>query len=594
MSTPDIRYNKSLSLRLEDGFFDGGLAYCEEAYGKGRYRFGMVKAFDCSDYVQNDHIGLVNAYIKRDVIVFPNGIGVDVHIYNLDNNPYSGIQVALYAHDKDGENVPTLYNGVSYNLQRFPSLTGCFSGDLITQGFKIYFVSNYYALHVNTPPIENLTSPDFFELSIVFPAMAVAAGTVHYLNDLNGVVQDGVMSILYDSNIQYGFTNEDGVQLFKIELIYTDDLDAFYGVLEAAGGEITNKYQIKEPNPPQEQDPSGPGGGDGDYTNPTGPGSSEYDPSSDAIDFPTLPSGGALSTGAIKGFLVGSATIYSMFADLWNASLFDINTFQKLLTEPLDAIISLHCLPLVPSVGNTENIKLGNYNFNGAISAPVISNQYITIDCGELDLTRFWGSALDYAPYTKVDIFLPFIGIKTLNADDTIGFKLSVKYNIDVLSGDLTACIKCGLSVLYKFQGNCKATIPISAKVNEALANLVKGAGSIAMGAAAGGMAGAGAAALSAAINTSLSKISVARSGDLSGGVGLLDEFTPYVIIHRPIQSLASNFNNYKGYPTNITAQLGSVNGYTEVEYVHLTGINGATDTELNEIENLLKNGVLI
>ena len=38
---------------------------------------------------------------------------------------------------------------------------------------------------------------------------------------------------------------------------------------------------------------------------------------------------------------------------------------------------------------------------------------------------------------------------------------------------------------------------------------------------------------------------------------------------------------------------LKSLNGYTEVDYVHLS-IPGATDAELNEIESLLKGGVLI
>ena len=57
---------------------------------------------------------------------------------------------------------------------------------------------------------------------------------------------------------------------------------------------------------------------------------------------------------------------------------------------------------------------------------------------------------------------------------------------------------------------------------------------------------------------------------------------------------MPAKFKEIKGYQSNITSQLSSCRGYTEVEYVHLTGISGATDTELNEIENLLKEGVII
>ena len=104
----------------------------------------------------------------------------------------------------------------------------------------------------------------------------------------------------------------------------------------------------------------------------------------------------------------------------------------------------------------------------------------------------------------------------------------------------------------------------------------------------------AGAAAISTAVNVAMAKTHVSRSGSMNGSVGLLDDFTPYLILHRPKQSLAADFKSFKGYPSNITAILSSLSGYTEVEYIHLTGINGATDTELTEIENLLKNGVII
>ena len=91
-----------------------------------------------------------------------------------------------------------------------------------------------------------------------------------------------------------------------------------------------------------------------------------------------------------------------------------------------------------------------------------------------------------------------------------------------------------------------------------------------------------------------MSKVNIQRSGDISGSTGLLDDFVPYLIIHRPVQSLAKDFKNFKGYPSNITAKLSTLTGYTEVEYVHLQNITGATDAELVMIERLLKSGVII
>lgn len=335
-------------------------------------------------------------------------------------------------------------------------------------------------------------------------------------------------------------------------------------------------------DPTQEETPSGPGGGDG-----------TPDPNSDPIPFPDLPTGGALSSGAIKAFKVTPQIMTAVFNKLWNSSLFDISTFQKLTNSPIDNIISLQCLPISPTEGAVQDIKLGN--FDTEQDAHIITQEYYTIDCGSLAVAKYWGSALDYQPYTRVQIFLPFIGIRELDTDDVMGKTIQVKYNYSIFDGNLTAQIMCGQSVLYKFNGNVRETIPVTAQVSDALQRAFGGiASGVALGVAGGAAAAVAGVAISSAVNVAMAKTQVQRSGDLSGSTGLLDDFRPYLIIHRPIQSLAENYKTFKGYPSNITSVLSGLTGYTEVEYIHLTGINGATDTELTEIENLLKNGVII
>ena len=214
-------------------------------------------------------------------------------------------------------------------------------------------------------------------------------------------------------------------------------------------------------------------------------------------------------------------------------------------------------------------------------------------------MVKFFGSAMDYSPYTKISLFCPFSGIHDLATEDVQGQRIHVKYNIDVLTGDCVINVKCGQSVLYKFTGNMKMQIPITSRDDNALGNTIKGtvgmlAGALvggAVGSAPGAIAGAG---VSAAGAVATHKVMVSRSGELTGNVGVLDEFTPYLIIHRPQQSLAVNYNKFKGYPSNLTLTLSSCSGYTEVEHIHLEGITGATDAELEEIETLLKGGVII
>lgn len=384
--------------------------------------------------------------------------------------------------------------------------------------------------------------------------------------------------------IHYLISNYNSGGLFRVS-----DFDQMETFMRSHGDPMPN-MKMWEDGPPNETDPSKPGGGDGNYND-----------DSDPIDFPTNPIGGAMSCGAVHAFNVQTSTIQSLFQKLWSTNIFDIATWQKLVQNPLDCIVSLHAMPVSPVTHGEADIYVGN--FNTELRAPIVSSQWKTVSCGKLRLNKFFGTAMDYSEYTRIQIYLPFSGIHTLAPEDVQGSDIEVKYNIDMLTGDCVINVKCGLSVLYKFTGNMRMVIPITARDSALLGASLTGVagviGGAIKGAATGGAAGAIAGGVTQGVLTTAASVatrkeSVGRSGNLSGSIGLIDEFTPYLIIHRPQQSLAVNYNKFKGYPSNLTLQLSSCSGYTEVEHVHLTGISGATDTELNEIEQMLKAGVII
>lgn len=96
------------------------------------------------------------------------------------------------------------------------------------------------------------------------------------------------------------------------------------------------------------------------------------------------------------------------------------------------------------------------------------------------------------------------------------------------------------------------------------------------------------------AVNQVLSgKVNTMISGSFAGGVGMLGSVIPYVIIRRPKQSLAENYKHYVGYPSNVTAKLGTLSGYTKIEQADLEGIP-CTDMELAMIYDALKGGVYL
>lgn len=442
----------------------------------------------------------------------------------------------------------------------------------------------------NQPPTENITPVQDFVFSLWIPSyrnITTVPGEPEVLvyNDLSRVI-DGTVKVEFGEG---GLLEADRSSAgshrcdpYRCGWVF-NNLTQFNTFMKTAGSGMPGDAaggDSSEPDTPEE-DTSGTGGGGG-----------TYDPTSDPIDFPTLPTGGALTSGMIKGFVIGSGNLINLQQKLWNMSIFDIETqFQKLVNQPLECIISLHCLPCLPLTGNPENIKLGS--FDTEVTGNRITNQYLTIDGGTLTVPKYWGSALDYAPYSRAEIFIPFIGFRNLQIEDIQGLTLTLKYHVDVLTGDCVAYLKCGNSVLYSWTGNCLSHIPVMASSSDLLAKGIAAVGSIGVGLVTGNPASTAGGVISAASNVVTAKNHVQRSGDVAGSPGVMSDYTPYIVFHRPKQSLAANYNVFKGYPSNITYTLSSLSGYTEVEHVHLTGIK-ATDTELQEIENLLKSGVII
>ena len=331
------------------------------------------------------------------------------------------------------------------------------------------------------------------------------------------------------------------------------------------------------------EDTSEPGGGD--MADP------EYNPLSDPVDFPGLPTGGsAIASGFIRVYNPTSAQLQALAGKLWGNDF--INTIHKIMNDPMEAMISLHSVPFQIVGGSNANIEIGN--FDTEVSAKTVTTQYYTLNCGNISLPEHWASALDYSPYTTVDIFIPFVGVRSLQIDDVMGRVLNLKYNIDVLTGSAVALLKCGDSVLYTYNTQVHAEIPYTMSSYGRLVQSIISVAGTAIGATAGGAGAVIGGGIGGALGTAMTKHSdISRGGSLGGAVGVMGDFTPYLIIHRPIQSLASDFASKKGYPSNISATLSSVSGYTVVDKVHLTGID-CTDSERDEIHALLKDGVII
>lgn len=320
-------------------------------------------------------------------------------------------------------------------------------------------------------------------------------------------------------------------------------------------------------------EPSGPGGGDGEM--------------SDTNEETELKPPNILNVKYFtRVYKLTPGQVEQLRGYLWSDDF--ITNLPKLFSDPFSSLIGIQAVPL-DITGNEVDVHIGT--LNTGVNGVHVRDYYNTIDLGAIDITEYWQSFLDYQPYTRLKLFLPYIGIVDLPTDQFMNQSIGIKYRIDVLSGACIAVISNSTNIICQFTGNCATKMPISASdhssiISNSLVGLTAVAGNVATGNVAGAVAS------SANVMLGL-KEKIQISGSLSTNHGILVNDTPYLMIERPTSDIPAGYGALKGFTSNISLKLSACSGFTKVSDIKLDGIS-ATDEEKTELLALLQTGVYL
>ena len=317
--------------------------------------------------------------------------------------------------------------------------------------------------------------------------------------------------------------------------------------------------------------------------------------------------------------------------DVENLSNLSLDAF--LTNNPIDAIVSVKKFPLdhVPHGETLENVYLGKYQTSAG--AYELATQQAQYNFTAIPVyPKFGGCFLDYAPYTTMQLYIPFCGTIEIDPADFMGRNLSVEMNMDFITGTVTAYVLSNELVIQTATGQCAIDVPItgteSATVDAAYQSAV-----INERQARNKYYQAGLGVLKhpiktflSPVSTTLKTISTAQSWAQTeyelthiqeplrqiGAASPLNswalEFVCRLIIYYPdgeiitfnannepalITDKVKAFGDVNGFATVETGTLSNFEGFTQVSSVDLDNVK-ATQNELEMIRNLLQGGVYL
>ena len=134
---------------------------------------------------------------------------------------------------------------------------------------------------------------------------------------------------------------------------------------------------------------------------------------------------------------------------------------QEQMLDLSQYIISFRKLYVdIPQIAR-ELVYFGKYNTN--VSSNIVTTNFIETDCGTITIDEYNQNSLDYNG-VEVELYLPFIGSVSLNANQVYGKQLHLVYRTNPLNGDCVAILfSNNIQVAYS-QGNVSFDVPINFK----------------------------------------------------------------------------------------------------------------------------------
>lgn len=327
-------------------------------------------------------------------------------------------------------------------------------------------------------------------------------------------------------------------------------------------------------------------------------------------------------------YVMSSSHLAGFFADVFNtANINDILDGTKLFgTNQINAISGINYFPCTISEFCTVMSPGAVPHVGSWVCPTAVSNGYITqnnklIDCGGDFLKPIYNDFRDLEPYQQLWVTLPFCGTHQLQLTKYLNKFISFKYSIDAVTGACSCHVYADGIELDTFDGVCASQRPITAidqttylsnvigSVNSALTS---GVGVISSGAQAiggvvtgdalsvvggvGGMVGGGASGVLGAYNVmqAVDNPPMTTRGGSSGCLGFFGCTQIHLHFYqkktvKPVHALM-----LCGAPSNVSGTVSSFGGFLKCSTFKMSDGFRGTNDELNEIMQLMKNGIYV
>lgn len=320
---------------------------------------------------------------------------------------------------------------------------------------------------------------------------------------------------------------------------------------------------------------------------------------------PSAPVVNSVNLSNLHNYWITKDQMQSFYDAVWNTDLTDFvkGAFTGIYENLISNVISLKYMPTssvnLGGTGDSSPVILGFKTYD-ELTVQTIGNTVAPIvDIGSYRFSRAYNSFADYAPYTDIRLYLPFVGVVPLDTNLFMGGGgdtppvLNIKAQYDLQSGLITYFIMRNKTMISSVSGRMAVEVPISLQsgmdtFKTISSNFIGKATSFAGNAMAGNPIGMVAdiahGSATAPPQTVFSSV---------GGDGAFYAHPKCMImIQHPQYNRPKNYSHVVGFPAYVTKKVSDLRGFNTIKNPVIPLADGMTSVEHDIIVSSMQKGL--
>lgn len=189
---------------------------------------------------------------------------------------------------------------------------------------------------------------------------------------------------------------------------------------------------------------------------------------------PSAPTVNSVKLSNLHNYWISESQMQSFYSEVWETDLTDFvkGAFTGIYSNLISNVVSLKFMPTTAEnlggTGDASPVILGFKTYDTLAVQTIGNTTAPIVNIGSYRFAKEYNSFADYAPYTDVKLYLPFVGIVPIDTNLFMGSgggetaTLNIKAQYDLQSGLITYFIMRNKTMISSVSGHMAVEVPIS------------------------------------------------------------------------------------------------------------------------------------